>query len=688
VRCLAIIVFCAFSFFAFGTAGSGWADQEASLSLKGIQVVPHVYSEELRYFHKVDPEKGCLVRLVVECSPSAPHSSQAAEPRFTFNGKDAAHWLQQGAWTWYEMPENKTSQAKPYRMSPGSVDVFSFNASSSEWGVGENFELGILDARTGRKDLHTVSLQPGEVQLSSVVLLSTHEESIHPEEVLCHVVNGSNRRIRLSGLRLYAPSPAGGLLPLDPLPTRVEGFMEEDWIPKRDRGGAVFSCGPLPLTRGLLELRVEDKKKRGRSLWAALRFKRDRFDIGAGWLAIPVKPGHVPIATESYLRLLQRMHVNCAHAEVVPGYNDDCGPGSLCERYPMQLMSGFADVERFNRDEWVARIHGVDILGEPQMGRSPMESFEALQAYDRARYPTTITLSKDAGFRYYAGLSDFPHFDAYRVVAPSSDAWIRYDRWDGERLCWGAPLEGIGEMTRTLLHLGRPLPIALWSQSVHHNWSGFPSVERKVPTGGEIELQAYEGLANGAKSLYWYSLESWSLLEYRWAIDVTTRLGREMRVLEDLLLRGDPYHHERRYRDDKPHWDLNGIACPNAALLFAMDLSYRPNRQKHVFEWDSPRLLEARYPLPGYLRKVGDVFRVDADGIEDVEWRAVRKGVAVRCEMDKTAVFAAAPSGDLREELRSRWKDLMEYEASVGFDPAQNEADYLQLREPLGLGPS
>ncbi len=101
---------------------------------------------------------------------------------------------------------------------------------------------------------------------------------------------------------------------------------------------------------------------------------------------------------------------------------------------------------------------------EPQYGGGkpmpPMEVWRALSPYQATRLPTIVTHSEERIWRFYAGLSDYPHYDAYRVMAPSPDTRSKYERWGGQTICWGAPLEPIGEMTRSLRELNRPRPIA------------------------------------------------------------------------------------------------------------------------------------------------------------------------------------------------------------------------------------
>ena len=65
--------------------------------------------------------------------------------------------------------------------------------------------------------------------------------------------------------------------------------------------------------------------------------------------------------------------------------------------------------------------------------RTPDECFENVTGF-----PFTPRYAQDLpGF---AGLSDFPHYGAYRVTAPLPDAWRKYERWGKERISWGAAL--------------------------------------------------------------------------------------------------------------------------------------------------------------------------------------------------------------------------------------------------------
>jgi hypothetical protein len=125
---------------------------------------------------------------------------------------------------------------------------------------------------------------------------------------------------------------------------------------------------------------------------------------------------------------------------------------------------------------------------------------------------TTLTNSEERIWRYYAGLSDYPHFDAYRVVAPAADAWQQYDRWGGEKISWAAPLETIGNLCRSHRELNRPAPCAVWSQGPHAGWgAGWrlgKTRQRRSPNPGELRAQALHALASRITSLYWFNLSA------------------------------------------------------------------------------------------------------------------------------------------------------------------------------------
>jgi len=436
-------------------------------------------------------------------------------------------------------------------------------------------------------------------------------------------------------------------------------------VPPRDKGIVKLRTNKLPLTYVAIEVGTN-----AGPAWAHLRIKPEAFDISGGWVG-----GN--LTKEPYLKLLQHLHVNTGHFDSVAGYTDN---PALYDRYPLRLFNRLWPLDKWDTDAWLPRIHAVEFLGEPQYGGGrpvpPQEVFDKLLPYRGSRLATSVTHSEERIWRWYAGLSDYPHYDAYRVVAPSPDSWGEYDRWGGRRIRWGAPLETIGDMCRSLRELNRPMPCAYWSQGPHDGWGGrFDGRSRRSPTPDELRAQAVHALSTRITSLYWFNLSLKSLLKFPDTWDAMTLIGREIRMLEPFYLEGDAYRFERRVRaDGAPDWDLASIAAPDAAVLFAVDTAYTADPQESVFKFGPPRSATFTFVLPPGLRGPKDVFRVDADGVHEAKWRAEGVGVVIDDTRSRDAIYVAANSIEVRKSIEQRRQAALAHEASHAVDRAAVEA--------------
>jgi hypothetical protein len=454
-------------------------------------------------------------------------------------------------------------------------------------------------------------------------------------------------------------------------------------IAAHDRGGATVKTGKLPLTFAALEVRLADPNGSPLTLWAHLRIKREWFDLSGGWVASKLGTSNT-LHCEPYLKTLRRMHINTGHIADTPGYTDQDGPDGLYTRYPLKYFNKLEPFSRYDTDAMLPRIHAVEFLGEPQYGGGrpvpPMEVWRKLAPYASTRLPTTVTHSEERIWRYYAGLSDYPHYDAYRVTAPSPDAWSKYDRWNGQSIRWGAPLETIGDMCRSLRELNRPMPTAYWSQGAHAGWDGYGGRRRTSPTPDELRQQAYHALASRITSLYWFNLSLKSLVKFPDLIEPIARVGREIRMLEDFYLEGDATSHERVLRDGKPDWDWDVVAGPRGALLFALDLDYRPDPEEKVFKFGPPREATFRFRLPAYARKPAEVFRVDADGVTAIQHKADGEKLEIQDCVNRVAIYVATTHAGERERIEARRQALIAQETSLAFDPGRNPEDLTVLK--------
>lgn len=647
------------------------AAESRVLQLEGIVVTPHVMAPRMRYTRAPKDDLAARVDLVIRNSSSKPVKIESVK----FNGQTPESLRKTGTWAWHNL-----KAVVPDSIPPGGRTVWSYNARSKDWGVGSNLEM-TMASDAGDVVLATPIESPA-AWLSAVTFLGSGN-SVYPDRIVSHVANSSTAALKTSALRLWVPSdPARwAILDLEVALKQQTTLPEDGQIPAKERGIIQASCEPLPLSYGLVCVEGEDAEGKPVALWGRLRIKREAFDISGGWVNSETKVGPA-LTYEPFLKTLKRLHVNTGHIAATPGYTNN---STLYEKYPLKYFNRLQPFAEYDTDGVLPRIHAAEFLGEPQYPNpedvdSPQRVFDELLPYASTRLPTSVTLSDESTWRYYAGLSDYPHYDAYRVVAPHVDAWARYD-WDGKKIIWGSPLETIGDMCRSLRELSRPAPTAYWAQGPHHGWKGFDGRKRRSPTPDEIRLQAYHALANRITSLYWFNLSPKSLVAYRDTFEELTRIGREIRMLEDLYLEGDAHFYASQKSGDGKGWDLSTIVAPRATLLFALDLDYTANREDSFFEFLPPRAATFDFPLPTWQQGDVQVFRVDADGVHDASYEKTTRGVQVKDTLAKVGIYIATSDPKLRAEIAGRQMELLEQEASFNFDPATDDEDFAELEK-------
>lgn len=650
-----------------------------SLTIEGVHVVPHVQSTEMRYRQKPDFSLGARVEVFLR-NASQETLAIPATTDVRVRGRTAEDLLKADEWAWHDLPS--AWGGEPLRVPPGAMTVWSWNGKRALWGTNTQAELAVTLPGAGGPDRLAVPIDNPSAWLSAVTFLGTGT-NVQPDSLLFHVANDSSSPLRLEACRLWLPENNAtwrALIAQPWLSNRVDRFPTDGIIPAKNRGGASVNTGPLPLTYAALEVRLVDAAGKPFTVWTRQRIKRELFDISGGWVASKLGSSNT-LQAVPYLQTLSRMHINVGMHEHVPGYSDT----PLFDKYPLKYMNRMQPFARYDTDSMLPRIHAVEFLGEPQYGGgkpvSPQDCWKAFSSYAPTRLPTSVTLSEERVWRFYAGVSDYPHYDAYRVTAPSPDAWGQYDRWGGQRIRWGAPLETIGEMSRSLRELSRPRPIAYWSQGAHYDWNGYGGRKRGSPTPDELRLQAYHALASRITSLYWFNLSLRSLVTFPDLIEPMTRVGREIRMLEEFYLEGDAVSHERLLRESKPDWDLDVVAGPRGALLFALDLAYTPDPEERVFKFGPPRDVTFLFPLPAYLRVPAEIFRVDADGVTQVKHQVNAGVVEIRDGVSRAAIYVVAAKAGEGARIETRRQALIAGEKALGFDPAGTPADLAVLLE-------
>ena len=662
--------------FAFFSKGNVKAEVVA---VEGVHIVPHTQSHEMRYRKPTDFSLGARVEVFLRNKSS---KSLFIKPTLDvkLRGKSPHQHIKSDEWAWHSFPSAWGDDGM--EIQPNAITVWSWNGKRAEWGVSTETDLTLNFADGQGIEKHDIKIKKPSAWLSAVTFLG-EPENPQPDSFIFHIVNESTKPLRILDCRLWLPQSNASWNSLIAQPWNkdsLEIFPSDGWVIPGGRGGARVFTRPLPLTYCALEVKLANASGKTVSLWAHQRIKREVFDIGGGWLAEKLGNKNT-LQAEDYLRTLARMHVNAGMHQQIAGYSGT----ALFDQYPLKYTNKLQPIEHYDTDELLPHIHAVEFLGEPQYGGGtpvpPQEVWKAFTPYAETRLPTSITHSEERIWRFYASISDYPHYDAYRINAPAADSWKSYDRWGGKSIRWGAPLETIGTMTRSLRELNRPRPIAYWSQGAH-SWGRYFGRKRNSPSPDELRAQAYHGLAARITSLYWFNLSLKSLIQFRDLIDPITEISRQSLVMASLLIEGDAFEHKRKEVDGKPDWDLSSITGPEGGVLFAIDLDYEINDKKDQFEFKS-RKGNFQFKLPTYLLSPVEVFSLKKDHLADVEYEVRSDQIIIKDEVHIAGIYLISPIKGLRQRINHRLIKLLNREQKLEFDPAVSDKDFQSLKNLL-----
>lgn len=666
---------------------------EDDIQVIGLSVTPHQFSPNMQWRRAPNPELSARVEMFVR--NQSDRALQIPSP-IRFDDKTPEELLAEKKWAWHD-----TSSKNGFELPAGALRVLRWNGLDAGWGVGTEHDVSLGGVSSTKSP---INLELPRVFFESITFHAAGSRdgnhSMYPDRMLATIHNDLQEPIRMISCRLWLPQSNETFQTLYPKPIQRElkPYPEDAIIPAGEMGGIELDFGPLPLTYTAVEMVVSPVSRDEEThVWGYLKIRRSSFDISGGWVASVVK-GRNSMTQIPFLKTLSQLYINTGQIEEVSGYTDN---PELYAQYPIKRFNRMADKNRYDSDSILSTVHAIEFLGEPQYGGGrpvpPQEVFDQLAPYQSWKLPTTVTLSEERDWRYYVGVCDYPHYDAYRVIAPAADSWSKYDRWGGKSIRWGAPLETIGDMTRSLRQQSRPVTIAYWSQGAHHDWGGVLSPRRGSPTPDELRSQAWQGLGNGIASLYWFNLSMKSLAKFPDLIDPIRRVGREIQLLKPILEQCVCYQYERQTNDGLLEWDLNSLVTRDTALLVANDIGYAIDERSKTFRFEK-RDGVFSFQLPTWLATPNDggttggitsdsttdgnlhVFRVDSEGTHNVEYTLESRQIKIRDAVSVVGVYIVTRDKNLRLSMDAKLASLLQSELELGFNPVDSEADRKTLQ--------
>ncbi len=642
----------------------------------GIHVVPHQFSSNLQWRKPPEAELAARVELFLQNKQNEPLSLNLDQLRI--DSLTSQQLIDANAWTWHDFQHPDSLE-----LPPQSMVVLRFNGKNSNWGCESKHRI----STAGSNNDQNFELKSPTVWIEGVSFLKSKSDAgdTNPRKMIASIRNASYEDIRLGAVRLWLPETNSKYRVLHPSEWHQpnETFPLDHRIRSSSMGLLHLEIDHFPLSYAAIEIQVTSARDElPKSIWAHLRIKPNDFDISGGWIASEIA-GKNSLQVKEYVRVLKRLHINTGQIEEVSGFTDNAAAYSA---FPVKRFNRMDALERYDSDSMLPHIHAVEFLGEPQYGGGrpvpPQEIYNSLAKYQPSRLPTSITLSEERTWRYYAGLSDYPHFDAYRVIAPAADDWSKYNRWDGKSIRWGAPLETIGDMTRSLREQSRPKPIAYWSQGAHHDWGGFLSPRRGSPTADELRSQAWQGLGNGIGSLYWFNLSISSLCKFPDLVQPIQRVNQEIVLLRPLLEEAVAFHYRRINEFQKPDLDLSSLVTSDTLLLVANDLQYKIDSKQNTFQFQE-RMVVLQSRLPDWFSQPMACFRIDADGTHAVSFEIHDNQITIQDRIHVVGIYVVSMNKSLQQDLQQRLQEIQSQEKAMDTETGSNLASDLETMQQM-----
>ena len=245
---------------------------------------------------------------------------------------------------------------------------------------------------------------------------------------------------------------------------------------------------------------------------------------------------------------------------------------------------------------------------------------------------------------------------------------------------WGSPLETIGDYMRTLNRINYPNPVAAWTQAMADDWESRARKNAGNPNNLEMRIQAYEAIANGATSLYWFNMGGKTVVNNRSSLAEIQRVNREIMVVGDLLSKTMPFWWQNRFMDI----DLNVLTGPDFAALFAIDLKYRVS-ENNQFVSSGKRTETMTFKIPAYLQQCNAAVKITHEGVMPAKVQITDGNAIISDTFETNGMYILYHSGtkNLKDQLTKRFNEIRATEASYQFDPINNDADFRTLTDEV-----
>ncbi len=665
------------------------------LEIVGVTVLAHTKTGNVAFEYSdsnsTNVEIGALLNIYIKNN-----TSSDIYPELKFNGKTACEYLDvyPQKICWANTPDTRVNKA--YRTSDefasfkelttyipaGGIDCYSINVTDG------NLLYGGLKMDITANGKSASAILYGDYQyisVSRITWTASSGNSYFPDGFSYYIKSNSEYDTKINYIKFYDGTSEYNVHYWN---ERGElDFDGNDIVPANQPAfGKIAFDGAVDFQEYLVEFNITNNG-RTYSIIQKTRPLVYEFDISVGWASGDLK-------RDSYIKAISSMHFNTVIGAFDSSYY--LKSEEFRNQYPIKIFGyneGRQTGPEMHIENGVVTVYASDDIhaslpfGEPQLNdgagkQQPMRVFNKLLTYRNAPYATNITLSHEPAFYRFAGLSDLCHYDAYRVIAPFSDAWYHYYEYTPQgkyAIYWGAPLETQGDYMRTLTALNYPNPVAAWTQGAN-TWDSFPRFTSQKeymvsPNPFELRMQAYENMANGANALYWFNINGDDLLYHKDGSREMMLVNRELCTASEYLVKQIPYSYARNN-----NFDLNANITPDAALLFAIDLNY--SIKDDMYQYSGVRSNQSfSFDIPDYLEGSTQLVKITKDGVSEIDSFTVSDGkVSFNDTVDVTAMYLLSDDSSF-DKLSANYDLTVSKET---FDIYADKENFKQLESEYG----
>lgn len=566
IRCTAVLfaalAMLAATFAAAQTAQVG-GDREArgteKMRIEYVHYRPAKWNtEQITEYENEHPNQGGLLYIYFRNTGDKPLDLRY----WRANGQDESYWVLNHFVAWHRLWNNHTP--------PGGLGVLEINATSEDFGEGEEFAFAYVDRSWAPVATYTTELVPDPVQVSHIRVLPGME-----------------------AIEVHVRHTGGDALSFQNLAVENHEVTEATWRTDALEGPGhtiVRASLAKPLTPS--ELLVTGVTVRTgfskRTVYAHRRAFVDAFPIGI-WRNDP----------ELWDRF-HRLHIDT----FVSGHNpEDKFYTEAAPKYGFKGMvhTGMplsVDAVRALADEpavscWMIRDEPDWSIPANIMNYAD----QSVRKYNSTK-PTFITLCRNIKFMEYAPISDIPCQDHYSVTAPSSSKWPHF---------YGTRLEETGYYTEDLKYAAEPKGVWVWTQGIA-DWSERP--KRPVPTPNELAVQLVQNLGYGAKGILWFNWSDKHQEKYPEAVDAMQHWGRVMKVLRQDFLAAEPANLDVHAPAEV---DVMPLVNWNTVLLCVTNRDYDLHPEAYPFR--TQEQVAVSFDLPAWMAPKA-ALAIDPDGVK------------------------------------------------------------------------